>query len=124
MYIAVKQLGEVFLRRERTVFKKAVLVQYPIAGTFAVGFVTTDSKFQDADGKTRDFFNVFLPTTPNPTSGFFLMVPANEVIALDCSVEEALKMVISGGAVKPYFSGGKKIILPRWVDKNKKDKLG
>ncbi len=122
MYIAVKQLSEVFLRRERTVFKKAVMIQYPLAGTFAVGFVTDDSKFQVADGKKRDFLSVFLPTTPNPTSGFFLIVPAEEAIELDCSVEEALKMVISGGAVKPYFTGGEPIILPGWAGKTKKDK--
>jgi uncharacterized membrane protein len=122
MYIAVKQLSEVFLRRERTVFKKAVMIQYPLAGTFAVGFVTADSKFQVADGKKRDFLSVFLPTTPNPTSGFFLIVPAEEAIELDCSVEEALKMVISGGAVKPYFHGGEPIVLPGWAGKTKKDK--
>jgi uncharacterized membrane protein len=122
MYIALKELSEVFLRRERTVFKKAVMIQYPLSGTFAVGFVTAHSKFMGTDGKNRDFLNVFLPTTPNPTSGFFLMVPAKEAIELDCSVEEALKMVISGGAVKPYSSSGKQIILPDWADKTEKQK--
>jgi len=122
MYIAVKELSEVFLQRERTVFKKAVMVQYPLAGTFAVGFVTADSTFQNEDGKERVFLNVFLPTTPNPTSGFFLMVPEKEAIELDCSVVEALKMVISGGAVKPFFTGGKPIILPGWMDKTDENK--
>jgi len=122
MYIAVKQISEVFLRQERTVFRKAVLIQYPSPGTFAVGFVTRHSKFRTAEGSYRNFVNIFLPTTPNPTSGFFLMVPEEKVIDLDCSVEEALKMVISGGAVQPGEPGGEITELPEWAVENKSDK--
>lgn len=115
MYTAVKQLSEAFLRSGKTVFKKAVMIQYPIAGTFAIGFVTATSKFNTVDGKGRDFVSVFLPTTPNPTSGYFLMVPEEETIELGCSVESALKMVISGGSFKPYFPGGEPVVPSGWI---------
>ncbi|HSG28590.1 MAG TPA: DUF502 domain-containing protein, partial [Candidatus Krumholzibacterium sp.] len=101
MYTAIKQISEVFLRHERTVFREAILIQYPRPGIYVVGFVTSSWKTTVGGGPARDFVNVFLPTTPNPTSGLFLMIPSNEVIHMDCSVEDALKMVISGGAVIP-----------------------
>lgn len=122
MYLAVKQISEVFLRHERTVFRKAVLVQYPLPGTFAVGFVTRDAKMMTEKGTEIDYLNIFLPTTPNPTSGFFLMVPRERVIELECTVEEALKMVISGGAVEPWGVGGELVKLPGWAAPNKLDK--
>jgi uncharacterized membrane protein len=104
-YTAVKQISEVFLKTERTVFRKAVLIEYPRHGIYVVGFVTSNWRFRGIDGKERNFINVFLPTTPNPTSGLFLMVPENEAIPLNCTIEDALKLVISGGAVIPYVHG-------------------
>ncbi|MCK4235682.1 MAG: DUF502 domain-containing protein [Candidatus Krumholzibacteria bacterium] len=103
IYVAIKQIAEVFLQQERTVFRKVILIQYPRPGIYVVGFVTSKWKFRGADGKEQTFMNVFLPTTPNPTSGLFLMIPENEAITLDCSIEDALKMVISGGAVLPFI---------------------
>jgi uncharacterized membrane protein len=104
MYTAIKQISEVFLQQERTVFRKAILIQYPRPGIYVVGFVTSKWKIRSADGTEQMFVNVFLPTTPNPTSGLFLMIPEGEAVPLDCTIEEALKMVISGGAVLPYVS--------------------
>ena len=101
MYTALKQISEVFLREERSVFRKAVLIEYPRRGIFAIGFVTSDCFLPCDDGSKTKYYNIFLPTTPNPTSGLFLMVRSDETLAMDCSVEEALKMVISGGAVLP-----------------------
>jgi uncharacterized membrane protein len=101
MYIAIKQLSEVFLKQERTVFKRAILVQYPRAGIYVVAFVTSTWRFKDETGEEKSFINVFLPTTPNPTSGLFLMIPEEEAIPFDCTIEDALKLVISGGAVLP-----------------------
>lgn len=101
MYTAVKQISEVFLRQQQTAYRKAVLIQYPREGIWVVGFTTRTWRRRDADGLERVFVNVFLPTTPNPTSGLFLMVPENETEPLDCTIEEALKMVISGGAIVP-----------------------
>jgi len=101
IYIAIKQISEVFFKPERTVFKEAVLIEYPRPGIFVIGFVTSYYSFKGDDGAERRFVNVFLPTTPNPTSGLFLMVPDDEVTPMNCSMEDALKMVISGGAVLP-----------------------
>jgi len=101
IYIAIKQISEVFFKPERTVFKEAILIEYPRHGIFVIGFVTSYYDFKDSDGNERRFVNVFLPTTPNPTSGLFLMVPEEEVTPMNCTMEDALKMVISGGAVLP-----------------------
>ncbi|MBN1164552.1 MAG: DUF502 domain-containing protein [Candidatus Krumholzibacteriota bacterium] len=103
MYTAIKQISEVFLRHERTVFRKAIMIEYPRVGIYAIGFVTSTWEMADMNGNKRMFVNVFLPTTPNPTSGMFLMVPEAETIPLPCQVEDALKMVISGGAVLPFI---------------------
>ncbi|MBU8922416.1 MAG: DUF502 domain-containing protein [Bacteroidales bacterium] len=101
MYTAIKQTSEVFLRHERTVFKEAILIQYPRPGIFVVGFVTSTWVTRIGDGPEKKYINVFMPTTPIPTSGLFLMIPEEEAIPLNVSVEDALKMVISGGAVIP-----------------------
>jgi uncharacterized membrane protein len=101
IYIAIKQMSEVFLKQERTVFKRAVLVEYPRPGVYAVAFVTSVWKQKDIKGKERTFLNIFLPTTPNPTSGFFLMVPEEEAVPFDYTTEQAMKLIISGGAVLP-----------------------
>jgi uncharacterized membrane protein len=98
VYTAVKELSEVFLTDRKTVFQKVVLIRYPHPGTFALAFVTKEGSgfFNELTGKT--LLNVFVPTTPNPTSGFLLLVPEDDVIYVPIAVEEGLKMVISGGA--------------------------
>lgn len=101
IYVAIKQVSEVFLKQERSVFKEVVLVQYPRPGVYVIGFVTATWRFKGADGLEHDFVTIFLPTTPNPTSGILLMVRRAEAIPADLSLEEAMKMVISGGAVVP-----------------------
>jgi len=101
LYVAVKQTSEVFLKQDRTVFKEVVLVQYPRAGLYSVGLVTSTWRFKAADGQERDFVTVFLPTAPNPATGTFVMVSRDEVLPSELSVEDALKMAISGGAVIP-----------------------
>lgn len=105
MYIAIKQLSEVFLKHERTVFKRAILIQYPRHGIYVVAFVTSTWRLKDETGEEKSFINAFLPTAPNPTSGFFLMIPEEEAIPFDHTVEDALKLVISAGAVLPGADG-------------------
>ncbi|MBN1884490.1 MAG: DUF502 domain-containing protein [Candidatus Krumholzibacteriota bacterium] len=112
MYTAVKQIGEVFLRGQHTAYRKAVLIQYPREGIYVVGFTTKTWLRRGADGRERMFVNIFLPTTPNPTSGLFLMVPEDETEPLDCSIEDALKMVISGGAIVPAPADPSRADLP------------
>jgi uncharacterized membrane protein len=77
--------------------KSVVLVEYPRKGVWAVGFATKENKGQMADKTSKKLINVFVPTTPNPTSGFLLMFPADEIIHLDMSFEEASKFIVSAG---------------------------
>ena len=99
LYTAFKQMSEVFLQEKRTAFRRAVILEYPRRGVYSVGFVTSTWSYHDSSGRERVFINIFLPTIPIPTSGLFLMVPEEDTTPMNCSVEEALKMVISGGAI-------------------------
>jgi len=83
------------------VFKKAVLFEYPRKGIYSIGFYTQDTRGAVQESLEEDVVSIFLPTTPNPTSGFLLFVQKTEVIELDLTIEEALKLVISGGAIIP-----------------------
>lgn len=103
IYSGIKQISEtVFAQSERS-FEKACLIQYPRKGIWAIGFVSTEAKGEvykqiNPNGK---LMSIFLPTTPNPTSGFLLFLPEEDVIELDMSVEDAAKLVISAGLVYP-----------------------
>lgn len=101
IYTAVRQLVDVFASPQKAAFQKVVLIEYPRHGLWSVGFITAEPSplLSQAVGKT--IVTVFVPTTPNPTSGFFLGVPQDECLPLDMSVEEAFKLIISGGAIEP-----------------------
>lgn len=102
IYNGMKQIVETLLNNSNQSFKEACLVQYPREGIWAVAFVATDAKGEVAvKTPENDLVSVFLPTTPNPTSGFLLFVPRKDMIPLDMSVEEAAKLVISAGLVAP-----------------------
>jgi len=102
IYGATKQILETVLAQQSQAFRQPVLVEYPRKGVWAVAFLTADAarEVHHKLGGQR-LVNVFLPTTPNPTSGFLLIVPEEELILLDMSVEEAVKLVISAGIVTP-----------------------
>jgi uncharacterized membrane protein len=103
IYSGIKQISEtVFAQSERS-FEKACLIQYPRKGIWAIGFVSTNAKGEVAKRAqtSGELVGVFVPTTPNPTSGFLLFFPQEDVIELDMSVEEAAKLVISAGLVYP-----------------------
>ena len=105
VYRGLKQIVETVLSQSEANFEKACLVEYPRKGLWAVAFVATRTKGEiwhkaPAEG---EILSVFLPTTPNPTSGFLLFVPADDVIMLDMSVEDAAKLVISAGLVVPEY---------------------
>jgi uncharacterized membrane protein len=85
-------------------FSKTVLVEYPRKGSYAIGFLTSDSEGEVQARTGQHVANVFIPTTPNPTSGFLLMVPAEDIVELDMSVGDGIKMVISGGIVVPPYN--------------------
>lgn len=101
IYTAVKELSEVFLADRRMVFREVVVVKYPHKDSFALGFVTETASQRFTELMGRPLINVFVPTTPNPTSGFLLFVPREDVVKLPISVEEALKLVVSGGVYIP-----------------------
>lgn len=105
IYTTLQQIGYAFLSDRSETFKRAVLFEYPRSGVFSIGFVTQDTRGPVqraiAGYVQSDCYSIFLPTTPNPTSGFLLFVPKSQVIELNISVEEALKLIISGGAVVP-----------------------
>lgn len=103
IYSGIKQISEtVFAQSERS-FEKACLIEYPRKGIWAIGFISTTAKGEISEraGNAGEMQSIFLPTTPNPTSGFLLFLPAEDVIELDMSVEDAAKLVISAGLVYP-----------------------
>lgn len=101
IYSAVKQIFETVLADQSAAFREAVLVEYPRRGIWAIGFITGRTKGEVQNITEDECINVFLPTTPNPTSGFLLFVPKPDLIRLSMTVEEAIKMVISGGIITP-----------------------
>lgn len=101
IYLAIKQIAESLLSRETTVFRAVGLIEYPRKGIWSLVFLTETPNQEIQDAAGRELRSVFLPTTPNPTSGFLLMVPEKEIHRLSMSVEEGLKSVISGGAYVP-----------------------
>ncbi len=105
VYGAIKQISQALFSSKREVFEKAVLFEYPRKGIYSIGFYTQDTRGVVQESLDVDVVSVFLPTTPNPTSGFLLFVPKNEIVDLDLSIEDALKLVISGGAVVPKRDG-------------------
>jgi len=101
VYSAIKQILETVLKQQSKAFRQAVLVEYPRRGIWAIGFITGATEGEVQNLTMQEVVNVFLPTTPNPTSGFLLFIPHKELVFLDMTVEEAVKMVISGGIVTP-----------------------
>lgn len=101
IYISTKQIIEAFQTSKGANFKKVVMIEYPRRGIYSIGFITKDTSefFNSKIGEVC--YNIFIPTTPNPTSGFILIVPKKDVYELDMSVEEGIKFVISAGLVTP-----------------------
>jgi uncharacterized membrane protein len=99
IYIAIREISEAFLSEKREVFRKAILIEYPRKGVYSIAFITQDTQGPVQDALESDVVSAFLPTTPVPTSGYLLFVPKDQVIELDMSIEDALKLVISGGSI-------------------------
>jgi uncharacterized membrane protein len=98
VYRAVRDISTVLLKDRSTSFRQVALMQWPRKGVYAMVFVTSEEGTPSDTAVGRRMISVLLPTTPNPTSGFYMMVPRSELIYLDLSVEQALKVIISGGA--------------------------
>lgn len=107
VYRSVKQIVETFGKENRAVFKEVVLVEYPRPDCFVLGFLTNDAKGETVEVIGEPLTNVFVPTTPNPTSGFLLMLPPKDIYRLTMNVGDGMKMLISGGAVIPPYIANK-----------------
>jgi uncharacterized membrane protein len=101
VYRTVKQIVDTFSKQKKAVFQEVVLLEYPRKGTYAIGFLTSVARGEVQAKTGAETVNVFVPTTPNPTSGFLLMVPVAEITRMEMTVSEGMKLVISGGAVVP-----------------------
>ncbi len=101
IYSGARQIIDAFAMQGKNAFQKVVLLEYPRKGLFAIGFITGRSRGEIQDKTTEETLNVFIPTTPNPTSGMLILAPKHEVTELKMTVEEGLKVIISGGLFSP-----------------------
>jgi len=101
VYNSVKQVSDTLFSPNGNAFRQALLVQYPRQGSWTIAFLTGKPGGDIANHLEGEYVSVYVPTTPNPTSGFFLMMPASDVVELDMTVDEALKYIISMGVVAP-----------------------
>jgi uncharacterized membrane protein len=101
VYVTVKQIVDAFAVGEQSTFKRVAMIEYPRKGVYSLVFVTAESPAAARTATGLDLVSVFLPTAPNPTSGFILLVPRSEVRLLEMTVEDGLKLVVSGGVISP-----------------------
>ena len=101
VYRSAKQIVDTFGKENRAVFQEVVMIEYPRSNCYVLGFVTTEASGETVEAIGKNLTNVFVPTTPNPTSGFLLLLPRKDIFPLKMSVGEGMKMLISGGAVIP-----------------------
>lgn len=113
IYSSVKQVSDTLFSSSGNAFRKALLVQYPREGSWTIGFMTGVPGGDVRNHLIGDYVSVYVPTTPNPTSGFFLMVPRADAIELDMTVDAALKYIVSMGVVTPEFFDKTQIIDPK-----------
>ncbi|MEW9921862.1 DUF502 domain-containing protein [Marimonas sp. MJW-29] len=129
IYSGIKQISETIFAQSERSFEKACLIEYPRRGIWALGFISTDAKGEitaKSGEPGEEMVSVFLPTTPNPTSGFLLFFPKSDVIELDMSVEDAAKLVISAGLVyppeRPKAAKSDVLPLPDTMSKSEKER--
>src|SRR5581483_1390725 len=101
VYTGIKQLVQAFSPQDTLSFKKVVLIEFPRKGAYSIGLVTSQAPQELVPGSSQEFVCVFVPTTPNPTTGFFMLVAADEVKVVDLTRQEAMALIISGGIIQP-----------------------
>lgn len=101
IYGGIKQLVQAFTVQDKVTFKKVVFVQFPRHGIYSIGFLTSEVPADISPENRIKYFNVFIPTTPNPTSGFLIQAPEQEIIILNLTRQEAMSIIISGGIIQP-----------------------
>jgi uncharacterized membrane protein len=100
IYFTIKEASNLFFMQKGKEFKTVVLVEFPKKGTYSIGFTTAATIKEIQDKTKKHVLNVYIPTTPNPTTGFFIMVPKEDVIPLDMTIDQAFKIILSGGLSK------------------------
>jgi uncharacterized membrane protein len=116
IYVSAKQIIDAFTVQGKNAFQKVVLLEYPRKDLYVIGFVTGTSKGEIQEKTHAETLNIFVPTTPNPTSGMLILAPRQEVIELEMTVEEGMKVIVSGGLFSP--ANEKKILLPEPFGQN------
>ncbi len=101
VYFGAKQLIEAFSGQNKTSFKDVVYVEFPRPGIYSIGFLTSEVPTELAPDKTKTYYNVYIPTTPNPTTGFFVVLPKDQFHHADLTRQEAITLIISGGILQP-----------------------
>ena len=101
IYRTVKQIVDTFSQQNKAVFQEVVLIEYPRKRSYVLGFLTSTARGETQEFTGEHIVNVFVPTTPNPTSGFLLMIPEEDIIRLTMTIGDGMKLIISGGAVVP-----------------------
>lgn len=101
IYSGIKQLVQAFSPQDNVSFKNVVLIEFPRKGAYSIGLVTSQAPATLSPDTSKKFICVFVPTTPNPTTGFFMMVPETDVQAIDLTRQEAMALIISGGIIQP-----------------------
>jgi uncharacterized membrane protein len=112
IYGTTKQVNEAFTSTGKSSFKTVVMIEFPRAGSYSVGFLASDAQGEVQARLPEKMVCVFIPTTPNPTSGFMVLVPENEVVKLDMSVAEGLKFIISLGSISPEHPAAMRAKIP------------
>jgi uncharacterized membrane protein len=101
IYAGIKQLVDAFSIQNKITFKQVVLVEFPRKGLYSLAFLTSELPQEIAPNNVDKFFNIFIPTTPNPTSGYFIILPEQDITRINISRQEAMAMIISGGIIQP-----------------------
>ncbi|WPJ94526.1 DUF502 domain-containing protein [Coraliomargarita algicola] len=117
VYRTVKQIVDTFGQQKKAVFQEVVLIEYPRKRCYVLGFLTSSARGETQEVTGEHIVNIFVPTTPNPTSGFLLMLPEEDVIHLSMSITDGMKLIISGGALVPNPKTGESVQIenPRQV---------
>lgn len=100
IYVSVRKLTDLIFNK-KTAFRRVVMIEYPRRGIYSLGFVTSESVGEIQRKTSEEVLNVFVPSTPNPTTGFLLLVPRKDIITLEMSVDDAVKLIITGGLMTP-----------------------
>lgn len=111
VYRSVKQIVDTFGQQQNAVFQEVVLIEYPRPRCYAIGFLTNTAKGETQAVTGEHIVNVFVPTTPNPTSGLLLMLPEEDLTRLSMTITDGMKLIISGGAVVPPYGNGEAVMI-------------